>query len=250
MDDQVAVRVADGLADLEEEVDALVDGQPVLLAVRGEGRSFDELHHKEGRAVLRGAGVEEAGDAGMLEATEDALFGQEAAQAVGRGEALAQHLHGNGRPQVVALCAVHHPHAAAPDFVGDAVRADLLSRDRPCRRHALCPARVRAEKRIVYFVCFQKKQDLSDQRVIGAAGVADEGGSVLGRLVEGVVKDAEYSVPALGGQGHVAGRRRPGRGGVGHGERGGGMDGWRGNGRGEAVDAWGLWTLWTLRKHR
>jgi hypothetical protein len=160
---------------------------------------------------------------------KDALFGQEAAQAVGRGEALAQHLHGDGRPQVVTLRTVHHPHAAATDFVGDAVRADLLSRDRPRRRHASCPARVRAEKRIVCLVRFQKKQDLSDQRVVRPAGVADEGGSVLGWPVEGVVKDAENSFPALGGHRAVVGG---------------------GHGAGEALDAWRLWTLWTLRKHR
>ncbi len=78
MDDQVAVRVLDCGADLEEERETLVDGRPALPAGLRERPALDQLHGEIGSAVVGDAAVEHACDAGMLEAGEDAAFGEKA----------------------------------------------------------------------------------------------------------------------------------------------------------------------------
>lgn len=76
MDHQVLVREAQGLADLEKELQAPTDDQPVRVEIVVDGLALDQFHHEIGQAVAVGAiavgaTVEDPGDVGMLEAGED-----------------------------------------------------------------------------------------------------------------------------------------------------------------------------------
>ena len=74
VDDALLVRVVDGLADGNEELDALANVQLVFVAVAGDGRAVDELHHKVRQALRRRTGVENLGDVGMFHQGQGAAF--------------------------------------------------------------------------------------------------------------------------------------------------------------------------------
>ena len=78
VDDALLVGVVDGLADGDEEFDALAGGEVVAFGVGGDGESVDELHDEEGEALGGGAGVEDLSDVGVVHEGEGAAFGVEA----------------------------------------------------------------------------------------------------------------------------------------------------------------------------
>ena len=60
------MRVLDGLANLDEQFEALMEGKLVLLAKVGDLNTAHQLHHKEGSARIGRARVEHARDARMI----------------------------------------------------------------------------------------------------------------------------------------------------------------------------------------
>ena len=74
--------------------------------------------------VLGGAGVVDLGDAGVLQAAEDARFPGEAPAELGRVEARAHDLQGDRPPRVIPLGLVDGAHAALAQAPHDAVAAD------------------------------------------------------------------------------------------------------------------------------
>lgn len=88
--------MADGFADVEEEVEAGAEGKAAGVAIGIERFALDVLHDKVGEAVGGDAAVEEPGDGGVLEAGEDLPFGGEAAAGVIRVEAAADDFEGGG----------------------------------------------------------------------------------------------------------------------------------------------------------
>ena len=62
MDDSFLVRVLHGVADLDEQFQPLVDGQVVLVAIRGDWDAADQFHHEVGAARVGRPGIEHAGD--------------------------------------------------------------------------------------------------------------------------------------------------------------------------------------------
>ena len=126
VDDEVAVRVMHGIADAPEQGQARLHGQGVALAVLVDGHALDEIHHQVRLAAVGGAGVDQPGDVGVIEAGEDLpLTGEAGVQDVAI-EGRAQHLDGD-RLAVLIVDAdpeVDRAHAAAPDFADDFVGAD------------------------------------------------------------------------------------------------------------------------------
>jgi hypothetical protein len=115
MHDEIAVRVGDGIADLNKELQALLDIGLSLFAVLGDGKPLDIFHHHEGPAVGRNSAVIEPRDAGMIQAGQDLTLGLKPLQ-LGRGFALQQF---DGNP-LVEICVragglVNLAHAAATD---------------------------------------------------------------------------------------------------------------------------------------
>ena len=65
MDDQVGVRVGDGIEHVEEQAEPRLDAERALVAVAVDGLAVDVLEHEIGLAGLRDAGVDEVGDVRM-----------------------------------------------------------------------------------------------------------------------------------------------------------------------------------------
>ena len=87
------------------------------LAPRVDGLAVHQLHHQVGHAVIGAAGVEQLGDAGMIEAGEHTPL--EAETLDDRGRAPRRQDLDRGPPVelvVVAVRLVDDPHAAAADF--------------------------------------------------------------------------------------------------------------------------------------
>lgn len=85
VDDQIAVGDGHGFGDLEEDVEALLDG--LVMGVLIEGDSLDELHDDVGGAFGGLAGLVEAGDIGMFALGEDLDLTLEALEVASRRRA-------------------------------------------------------------------------------------------------------------------------------------------------------------------
>jgi hypothetical protein len=80
VDDPLLVRVLDGVADGQEERQAVAHGQAHLVAIPGDGQPLDQLHHEVRQARLGGAGVEDARDVRVVHESERLALGLEAPQ--------------------------------------------------------------------------------------------------------------------------------------------------------------------------
>src|SRR5690606_18439395 len=123
MDDEVAVRVLDGVANPAEQLDAPPHRNSHALAVRRDGFPVDVLHREVGTAVDVRAAVEEARDEGMFEPREDLTFAPEAREHRGIARAGPHDLQGDTLLELAvgALRLVDDAHAAAPDLADDPV---------------------------------------------------------------------------------------------------------------------------------
>ena len=137
VDDELAVRVGDGVADLREQRQPGLDAQVVAVGVGRDGLAFHVLHREEGAPVVRCPAIQEPRDAGVLQPREDPPLGaeprEEAVRQPGAHELERDPL--LERP-VGALRQHDGAHPAAPDLANHPVRPD----DRP-RREALWPRR-------------------------------------------------------------------------------------------------------------
>ena len=134
MDHQVLMRVVDGGADGEEEIQPFADGEPVGIAVLIDRGSGDEVHHEIGPPVRGGAAIQEFGDIGVIEVRQDLAFGIEAFERVVAEDAAADDLDGDHfAVQVVdAHGLVDRAHAAFGDELHDAVGAQAGADRRGC----------------------------------------------------------------------------------------------------------------------
>src|SRR5262249_16948006 len=111
MHDEIAMRVADGLADLEEELDARPERGSVLAKVGVERLAVDVLENEVRVTAVAHAAVDETGDPGVIEAREDrALAVETRLELRRRGEELDRDAL-RERP-VDALGEIHGAHAA------------------------------------------------------------------------------------------------------------------------------------------
>ena len=82
MDDEVGVRVVDGVANLPEQREPRAQVEALLAAIRRDRRALDELHHEVGFAARRHAAVDERHDIRMSQRRENLALGAEAARRV------------------------------------------------------------------------------------------------------------------------------------------------------------------------
>ena len=88
MDDQVLMRVLDGGADVDEQLEPLAEVELSLIAVLIERLAFDVLHDQVRLAILRLACIDQARDVRMIEARENLPLGTEAHAEIGGGRAI------------------------------------------------------------------------------------------------------------------------------------------------------------------
>ena len=69
--------VLNGIADFEEEVKAVINGELVLGAVVGDFLAVDEFHREIRAAAVGRSGVEDFGDIWMVHERERLAFGSE-----------------------------------------------------------------------------------------------------------------------------------------------------------------------------
>ena len=125
IDDQALMRIRQGAAHLFHQSDARADAGPVRLAPRVDRLAIDQLHDQVGDAVVGAAGIEQFGDARMIEAGEHAPLEAEPLDDGGRAPR-GQDLH-CGPPielVVVALRLEDDAHAAAADFRDQPIGAE------------------------------------------------------------------------------------------------------------------------------
>jgi hypothetical protein len=82
MDHEILVRVANRVADLEEQLEPLVHAEPPLVAVGVDRLALDVLHHQVGQPILGRAAVDQAGDARVVERRERLPLAAEALEDV------------------------------------------------------------------------------------------------------------------------------------------------------------------------
>ena len=132
VNDQVAMHVLDGGAELTEELDAVWDVELVAVAVHVDGCAFDVVHDEVRLSGVGGAAVHEAGDVGVFEGRENLALVPEAAEDGVGGEA-AEDLEGDAFLVLVVGAGGEEdgPHAAAAyladDLVGAAVHAFVVA---------------------------------------------------------------------------------------------------------------------------
>ena len=80
MNDEVLVRVTDGAADRAEQFQTLGDREPLLADVLSDRFTNHVVHDDVRQSVVRRTGVDESGDAWMVESCEDLALSFKAAQ--------------------------------------------------------------------------------------------------------------------------------------------------------------------------
>ena len=74
MDDPLLVRVLHRVADRDEELQPLAQGQVVGIAILGDRHALDQLHDEVGPTALRRAGIEDLGDVRVVHHRQDLPF--------------------------------------------------------------------------------------------------------------------------------------------------------------------------------
>src|SRR5262249_55450774 len=96
VDDQVGVRMGDGLENVEKEAEPLLDPEAAVPAIGVDRLALDVLEHEVGLAGCGHAGVEEPGDVGIGQTREDLALAAEPLLARAADEARVEQLDGGG----------------------------------------------------------------------------------------------------------------------------------------------------------
>ena len=126
VDDRLLVRVADAVADLQEQPQSLVNPQTLPVAIAGDPFAVDVLHGEIGPPVFGGPDVENASDVGVVHQPQRPSFGLEAghhrAAFDPQPDQLDRHfLSGRSFP----ASPIDHAHAAFAELLHDDERADV-----------------------------------------------------------------------------------------------------------------------------
>jgi hypothetical protein len=114
VDDPLLVGVLDALRDLEKQLEPLANAESVAVAVGHQVLALDVLHDEVRFAVRGGAGVEDAGDVGVVHEAQHPALGIEAGcQGAGWAKPTANHLDGHqpvdGIPLAGEIHGAHSP---------------------------------------------------------------------------------------------------------------------------------------------
>ena len=137
MDDALLVSMLDGVADLDEQLDPVVGGKLVLVAILGDLDAPHQFHDKIRPARLRRAGVKDSGDVGMIHEGEGLTLGLETGDDALGIHAELDDLEGDASADRFVLLS-HIDHATAPfaDLLEDLVAADLIARSLGYGQHS------------------------------------------------------------------------------------------------------------------
>src|SRR5512143_1737885 len=129
MDDEVLMRVPHCFADFDEQCEAPLDVEPLLVAVPRERNTIDELHGEPRTPIGRDAAVDEASDVGMAQAGEDLPLGEKAPVRLDGVETATHELerHALLKLPVGTLGDVDRAHPTARQLDDHAVRPDQSS---------------------------------------------------------------------------------------------------------------------------
>ena len=129
VDDPLAVGVLDRLADREEQFQPVAGRELLLVAVVDDRDALDQLHDEVGPAAFRRAGVEDAGDVGVVHQRQRLPLRLEAGDDVARVHArlddLQGHLAANG---VLLLGDEDQAHPSLADLLHQLIGADQCAR--------------------------------------------------------------------------------------------------------------------------
>ncbi len=117
--------VLDRLADRDEQFQALSRREVVLVAVAGDGDTLDEIHHEVRPASARCAGIQHAGDVGVVHQGQGLPLGLEAGDDLAGVHTGLDQFEGNQAFDRLGL--LGHPdaaHAALADRLNELIRAD------------------------------------------------------------------------------------------------------------------------------
>jgi hypothetical protein len=125
MEDALLVGVLDGVADRQEQPEALGDGGLPLVAVLRQRHALDQLHREVGHARLGGARVEHGGDVRVAHQGQCLALRLEALQELLGVEAHPDHLQGHPAPDRLGLLGdPDGAHAALAQLLAQPVRSD------------------------------------------------------------------------------------------------------------------------------
>jgi hypothetical protein len=199
VDDQVAMRVVDRLAHLQEERQPIVQAGMPALAMLDDGFAAHVLDHSPQPAVRRGAAIQQARDAGMVQGRERLPLGMKARD-VRRGVAVQQ-LQGDGQVEhaIGTRSRIDFSGAASPDQGADQPGADPGARRelrRWCRSTRRMPARRAVQQARVGVVRgAQRAQFLQQPGIVTARSAAERVAPIRGDF-DGFGKEPFQHLPA------------------------------------------------------
>ncbi len=200
VDDEPAVGVFDGFADIKEEADAGIEGQGFLLDILGNAAAVNIFHDDVGKAVGGGAAIEEAGDVGVLEGSEDLPFSAEALEEeVGIHAGADEFDRDLGVVFVVGAAGeVDRAHATTADFAEEFVGpgAALGGRGLDGEGGGMGDFSL-DEALLALLVALEKGFDFAEEGGVVGAGVVEVSGAFGGGQVGGLAEEAFDFAPAV-----------------------------------------------------
>ncbi len=202
MDNPLLVCVLNGLADLDEQVEPLLGGELVLVAVFGDLDAAHQFHHEEGASGLGGSGIEHLGDVRMVHHRQRLALRFEPGHHLLGARAQLDDLERDAPPHRFGLLShVHHTTATLADsfqdfvasdfladgFVGDVGYFELEVLDRFATQVSIFRFGYRqvGNKRLRFVGYGQHLLHACPQPVVAPAGLCEVGGPVLGREFPG-----------------------------------------------------------------
>jgi hypothetical protein len=125
MNHGVVMGVLDPVADPEEQLEALLHAELLLVAIFRDGDALHVLHDEIRTPVGHGSGIEHAGDRGMIHRGQGLTLGLEAGDDAPGRETRTDELDRHRAPdRRLLLGSVDDPHAALAKNLDDPVRSD------------------------------------------------------------------------------------------------------------------------------
>lgn len=129
MNNEVLMRIVNGSANLQEELQTSAKSKLMFGAIFGNGLTFNQLHYQIGDSLVGGASVKKLGEVGVIEASENLPFVLEASENGRAVLAGTDELERNLFSKLIvgAEGAIHLSHAAFADLFDDFVGANPAS---------------------------------------------------------------------------------------------------------------------------
>ena len=138
VNDSLLVRMLDGLANLDEQVETFAGAEIVLIAVIGDFDPAHQFHHEVGPARLRSSSIEDLGDVRMVHQRQRLPLCFKAGNDASGVHAQLDDLQGDAAAnRFLLLRHIHDAAATLADFLEQFVTPDLVAgffgdRDRGC----------------------------------------------------------------------------------------------------------------------